>query len=121
MAAVIGNLFGSIFFLMFFAPFVLAIVGMVYRTRAARRIAIRAGMNEQDAAATALWGSPGLDTTYLAANLRAPAPTVPMGPPRPVPPKTIEDRLRELERLKAEGLVTQGEYDAQRKAIVGSV
>jgi hypothetical protein len=117
----LGYFFAYVFPLIFVGSFVMAIYGTVARTRAARRIAMHNGMNEEDAASTALWNSGGLDTTYLAANLHAPAPTVPVGPPRPAPPKSVEDRLRELDRLKHEGMITPAEYDAQRKTIVGGI
>lgn len=121
MGAVFGSFFALMFPIFFLLPFALAIWGMIARTRAARRMAARAGLNEQDAASTALWTTNGLDATYLAANLRGPAPSVPMGPPRAVPAKSVEDRLRELDRLKREGVITPGEYESQRKAIVGGI
>jgi hypothetical protein len=37
------------------------------------------------------------------------------------PRKTAADRLRELKTLADEGLITPGEYAAQRKAIIGAI
>lgn len=107
--------------IVFLFPFVFAIVVTILRTRAARRMAARAGLNEQDAAATAMLTGNGLDATYLAANLRPPM--VLAGPASGAgsPPRTVEDRLTELDRLKQEGLITAAEYQSQRQTIVRGI
>ena len=57
-----------------------------------------------------------------------PAPALPDGPPttwRPnVPPpdeKSPIERLQELDRMKAQGLISATEYDSQKKRILGGV
>ena len=105
----------------FLFPFVFAIVAMIVRARTARRMAARAGLNEQDAAVTAMLTNNGLDATYLAANLRAPSAPGGALPPQPAPPRTVEERLAELDRLRHEGLITAEEYSSQRKTIVGGI
>jgi hypothetical protein len=91
--------------------------GTVYRVSTARRIARGAGLNEDDAAATALLTDNGLDTTYLAASLRSGQPQTPV----PAPSRTAEERLQELQRLKDQGLITGAEYDARRRAILDAL
>jgi hypothetical protein len=106
----------------FVALFVLAgVTGIgitIWRVTMARGIARQAGMNPNTATAVTLLGNDGLDAAYLAANLRNRPTTAPADVPSP---RTTEERLGELQRLKDQGLVTDEEYDAQRKAILGSV
>ena len=45
----------------------------------------------------------------------------PASPPQMMPPPTPEQRLQELEALKAQNLVTEEEYEAKRKEILGQV
>lgn len=42
-------------------------------------------------------------------------------PPAPVDRRSIRDRLRELDELRQEGLVSESEYRAQRAAIINQV
>jgi hypothetical protein len=58
----------------------------------------------------------GLEATYLAANLRNQPPQ--QVPVEPTPRPSAADRLRELERLRVEGLITQEEYDARRRVVL---
>lgn len=78
-------------------------------------MARRAGLNPDDAVATALLTENGLDATYLAANLRPqyhkPAPG----------PRSVESRLQELRSLLDQGLVSQTEYDERRAAILAEI
>jgi hypothetical protein len=79
----------------------------------ARRMARDAGMNEGDATAMTLLSDDGFEATYLASNLRPPAPA-----PQPQPGRSSADRLRELQTLLDQGLITQAEHDARRQAII---
>lgn len=122
-AGVMGG-FGVFFVLVL----LLAIGGAVWRVTTARRLARNAGMDEGDATAMTLLTDDGLESTYLAANLRPPAApaTAPPGHPAGAsgasePPRSSADRLRELQDLLAAGLVTQDEYDARRRAILDSL
>jgi Short C-terminal domain len=91
----------------------------IWRVTMARGIAQQAGMNPNTATAVTLLGNEGLDAAYLAANLRN-RPAAPTSPDSPAP-RTTSERLAELQRLKDQGLVTDEEYDAHRKDILGSV
>jgi hypothetical protein len=68
----------------------------------------------------------GPDATYLADSLRQPPAATtppPAAPPPAVPPSgtpAASSRLEELATLQR-GLVTRGEYDERRKAIIDSV
>ena len=91
---------------------------LFWRVWMAQRMATEAGMDPGRATAMTLLTDDGLDATYLASSLRGnrgaePAPAAPTRSPG--------DRLRELEKLRAEGLLTPAEYDARRQAIVDSV
>jgi hypothetical protein len=69
----------------------------------------------------------GPDATYLADSLRQPPAATtppPAAPPPAVPPSGIpapSSGLEELATLLQRGLVTQGEYDERRTAIIDSV
>jgi hypothetical protein len=107
----------------FIGLFVLAVIlsiGItIWRVTMARSIARQAGLNPNTATAVTLLGNDGLDAAYLAANLRNPPAASTSGVP--ATPRTTEERLAELQRLKDQGLVTDEEYVAHRKAILGSV
>lgn len=114
----------------FAALFVLALlVGggvMVWRVSLARNLARQSGMSTGQATAVTLLGDEGLEATYLAANLRGPAAPAPqVGPAPQVAPalaaRTTSDRLRELQQLRTDGLVTETEYQARRQVIVDSL
>lgn len=115
-------LFYAMFAAVFVSSFGIGIWSTIARARAARRMAARAGLNPQDAAATAMFTADGLDATYLVSATR---PTYAAGSPAPqVSPtagKTVEERLRELEELKTDGLISNDEYATQHKAIVSSI
>ena len=91
---------------------------MFWRMSMARKMAEEAGMDPDRATAMTLLSDDGLDATYLAASLRSsPAPAG----DGPVPTRTAGDRLRELDTLRDEGLVTAAEYDARRRAILDAL
>lgn len=108
----------------FAAFFVLALLGglaaTLWRVSLARQVARDAGMDPDRATAMTLLSDDGLDATYLAANLRD-RPDAPRAESLPGQVRGADERLRELARLRDEGLVTQEEYDARRKAILDSL
>jgi hypothetical protein len=112
-------------FIVFVIFAVMAGIGVtIWRVSMARGRARQAGMDPNQATAVTLLGNDGLDAAYLAANLRS-RPANPAEPAKPSvsdsPARTAADRLGGLQRLRDQGLVTTAEYEAQRKAIVGSV
>ncbi|RYP85706.1 SHOCT domain-containing protein [Nocardioides guangzhouensis] len=112
-----GPGFGGGFAALFVLVLLVGIGSAVWRATTARRIARRAGLDERDAATMAVATDDGLEATYLAASLRA-------RPPQPVEPRptaSSADRLRELQRLLDEDLVTQEEYDERRRAIIDGI
>jgi hypothetical protein len=114
------------------------IVGLAVRVSLARRFAREAGIDEDEATTAAVFGTGAVTATYLAASAArqhgtaaaaadqghviadlsgASAPTdAPATPAR-----SSADRLRELERLRDQKLITDSEYDARRKAILESI
>jgi hypothetical protein len=101
---------------------VLVGVGLsIYRISVARGMAVKSGMDPDDATRVALLDEDGLSATYLASQLRGErhAPTGPSAPAAPA--RSTADRLRELEDLRAQGLVTDSEYAERRTAILGEV
>ena len=110
----------------FAAMFVLALLGgiavTVWKVSAARRMARDSGMSEGDATAMALLTDDGFEATYLAANLRGATtpPTTPPTTPQPGTRSTAE-RMRELQTLLEQGLITQDEYAARRQALIDGV
>ena len=97
-----------------------AVVGgglTAWRVSTARSLARRAGMDPGQATAITLLGNDGLDAAYVASAVR----TAQQRPEPVVPRKSTEDRLRELDRLRAADLVTDEEYARQRGVILDSV
>jgi hypothetical protein len=92
---------------------ILAIGTVIVKVAIARSSARRAGMDPNEATAVTLLGDNGLEATYLAASLRdqPPAASAPDGP-------TPADRLRDLEDLRRQGLITEAEYAAKRAEIL---
>jgi hypothetical protein len=62
----------------------------------------------------ALASEDGLTATYLASSLRGTTGTAPA-------PRDTATRLRELDRLRAEGLVTEEEHASRRVAILDEI
>ena len=110
----------------FVALFLLALVASigftVWKVSTARRMARDAGMSEGDATAMTLLSDEGFEATYLASNLRGQTtpPTTPSTTPQPGTRSTAE-RLRELQALLEQGLITQDEYAARRQALIDGV
>ncbi len=89
----------------------------VWRVSTARQLARDAGLDTGQATAMTLLEDNGLEATYLAANLRDRQPRLPSGPVA----RSTEARLRELQELRNQGLVTSVEYDERRRAILDSL
>jgi hypothetical protein len=94
------------------------VVFTIWKVSTARRMATEAGLDPGRAGALALLTKDGLDATYIASSLRERPASAPSSAP---PPHSAADRLRELEQLRDDGLVTAAEYDARRRAIVESL
>lgn len=114
-----GGLF-ALFPVFFVLVLVLGVGTTIYKVSTARRMARNAGLDEDDATAVALLGDPGLSTAYLASSLRGDRGEEVADAPAPAPPSTA-DRLRELQQLRDQGLITVEEHDARRRAIIESV
>lgn len=92
----------------------------VWKVTTARRMARDSGMSESDATTMTLLSDDGFEATYLASNLR-PRPAPPVDPaPQPGTRSTAE-RIRELQALLEQGLITQDEYAARRQALIDGV
>lgn len=93
-------------------------IGMtIYRVTMARQMAEDAGLDPDRATAMTLLSDDGLDATYLASSLRGTGPTAAAQPAG----RSANERLRELERLRDEGLVSAAEYETRRQAILDSI
>jgi hypothetical protein len=100
-----------------------ALVGLgvlVWKVSTARRLASESGMDPSLATQLALLTEGGLESTYLAANLR-PAPHSAAPEPSTPKPASAAERLTELMSLLDRGIITQTEYDERRRAIIGSL
>ncbi|VXB78705.1 hypothetical protein [Aeromicrobium sp. 9AM] len=98
-----------------------ALIGIgivVWKVSTARRLASESGMDPGLATQMTLLTDAGLEATYLAANLRNPAPAPAATPAEQA---TTAKRLAELKGLLDEGLISQAEHDAQRRAIIDAV
>jgi hypothetical protein len=106
-------------FLVFFVLVAVMLVGsIVWRVNAARSMARRAGLDEGEAVRMALTSEDGLTATYLASSLRGQAADA---PGRDHVVRDTASRLRELDRLLSEGLVTQDEHASRRAGILDEV
>jgi hypothetical protein len=86
----------------------------VWKVSAARSMAREAGIDPDRATAMTMLTDDGFEATYLASSLRG----LPTTPP---PPADASERLRQLQELKDQGLVSSEEYDARRTAILDSI
>jgi hypothetical protein len=102
----------------FLLAVVVAIGSTVWKVSTARRMARDSGMDEGDATAMTLLTDEGLESTYLASNLRGQ-----MTPPpsTAAEPRSTEQRLRELESLRSQALITEEEYAERRRAILDAL
>ena len=97
-----------------------ALIGIgivVWKVSTARQLAVASGMDPNVATGMTLLTDTGLEATYLAANLR-PTPAVPAAPAEQVTPAK---RLADLKALLDDGLISQVEYEGQRRAIIDAV
>jgi hypothetical protein len=105
--------------LVFFVLVAAMLVGsIVWRVNAARSMARRAGLDEGEAVRMALTSEDGLTATYLASSLRGQAAGA---PGRDHVVRDTASRLRELDRLLSEGLITQDEHASRRAGILDEV
>ena len=100
----------------FFLGLVLSIGSIAWRVSESRRLARKAGLDEDSAAAAALISEKGFETTYLAAALRSGNQL--FGEDSGF---SVDGRLTKLEELRQQGLITEDEYAAQRAAIISSI
>jgi hypothetical protein len=113
-------------FVVLFVLFAIGGIGVtIWRISSARSMARNAGMDPDTATAVTLFGSPGLDATYLAASIRAQQHTEappPAAPAAAAPaPRSSAERLQELTDLHTKGLLTNDEYEKRRREIVDSI
>jgi len=106
----------------FFLIILLGVGTTIWRVSLARQVVRDSGMDEGQATAMTLLSDNGLDATYLASNLRN-RPGQDEDPAASPPPqgRTVNERLRELQQLRDEGLVTYDEYEARRNEILDSL
>lgn len=106
-------------FMALFVIVLMVAIGLtVYKVVMARDMARRSGMSEGEATALTLLDDNGLAATYLASNLR------PAGRPTAASEDDAPDsatRLRELQHLLAQGLISQAEHDERRSAIIDGI
>jgi len=103
---------------------ILAVATFFWRISTARKIAERAGLDPDTATAVTLLSDGGMAATYVASTIASQArkPARPTEPPKlSEPPKSVEQRLQELEALRDKGVITPEEYDTQRQKILGSI
>jgi hypothetical protein len=106
-----GSGIPGVFFAFFFLVVVLGIGSTIWRVNAARRIARNNGLDPNDATAVALLDQDGLAATYLGTQI---------GRSRQAP-RSTEERLAELERLRAAGSISDAEYEATRRRILDAL
>lgn len=110
-----GDGFAGLFVFMVFVGIAIT----VWKVATARRMARDSGMSESDATAMTLLTDDGLESTYLASNLRNQQPAPTAEPAAPAKGSTAE-RLEELQMLRARGLITDEELtEARRKILDG--
>lgn len=96
-----------------------SLVVVAWKVSTARRLARSAGMDEGDAVRMALFTDDGIEATYLASSLRD-RPAEP-AQPAPEPVRGAAARLRELDELRQQGLITEEEHAERRRQILDSL
>lgn len=110
----------------FAALFVIAALAgvavLAWKVSTARRLATQSGMDPNLATQMAILTDDGLNSTYLAANLRRSADAPLASPPSTTAaPAPAAQRLAELRGLLDDGLITQAEFDERRTAVIDGV
>jgi hypothetical protein len=105
---------------MFVLVLLVGVAMFAWRISLARRVARDTGLDPDQATELAILGDHGLEAGYLAGQLRR-QPTPGHAEPAVAAPRSVETRLRELEQLRAQGLVTPEEHDARRRAILDTL
>jgi hypothetical protein len=108
---------GDGFAVLFVLMLLLGIGTTVWKVSTARRMARDSGMDEGDATAMTLLTDDGLESTYLASNLRHQQPA-PSAEPAAAAKGSTADRLEELQGLHARGLINDEELAAARRKIL---
>ncbi|MEI5675758.1 MULTISPECIES: hypothetical protein [unclassified Nocardioides] len=110
--------FGGFVALIIILGLIVAAGTAYWRVSTARAMARRSGLDEDEAARMALFTETGLETTYLASTMRRrevePAPAPAAAHDR----DDVADRLRRLDRLRDEELVSNEEWAERRRAIL---
>jgi hypothetical protein len=101
----------GIFVAFFVLVVVLGIGSTIWRVSTARRIARANGIDPRDATAVTLLDQDGLAATYLGAGLQRGRGGT----------RTTEERLADLEELRAGGSITEDEYRAARQRILDAL
>lgn len=91
----------------------------LWRVSLARRVARDAGLDPDRATELTLLEDDGLEASYLSAHLQA-RPVAELSPDAPAP-RSTEERLKELCSLLEQGLISQEEHDARRKAVLDAL
>jgi Short C-terminal domain len=107
-----GDGIPGVFVVFFVLVVVLGIGSTIWRVSAARRIARSSGLDPDDATAVTLLDHDGLAATYLGAGLAHGGTAA---------PQTTEERLAELDRLRAAGTISDAEYAATRQRILDAL
>lgn len=109
---------GVLFAFLFVLAVVVSIAILVWKVSTARRLATQSGMDPTLATQMTLLTDNGLESTYLAASLREP---LAASTARPAEQATAAKRLGDLKVLLDDGLITQAEYDEQRRSIIDAI
>ncbi len=94
--------------ILFIVIVVAGIVGGIWRVRAARSLADSSGINKDAATAAAMFDNNALSTLTVASRLGN----------QPAGQQDVAARLRQLDDLKAQGLITDAEHAEKRAAIL---
>jgi hypothetical protein len=105
--------FPAIFGVFFVLFLIVAVAGTFWKVSTARRLATQSGMNPDDATAMSLLTDNGLEATYVASQVR-------QGSGQQAQ-RSAADRLRDLEELHKQGLITTVEYAERREVILKSL
>jgi len=117
---------------------IIGIVGLIVRVQLARRFARETGIDEDEATAAAVFGTGAVTATYLASSAARqrshPHAATDAGhiiadlsggtasaPSSATPPRSAAERLRELEQLRQDELITAAEYDTRRQSILNDI